>query len=1030
MWVMLLLLVVIAGLMIGHAVSAAGQARRKAGQSLSRVESVVKGLQAAKAKTDENVGLATRNYAVELQTLRLRSIQVDDLKRQASGLRLQALKDAGLHTLADLQGWSASRLAQLRGIGPDSSARIANAASSLIAETNRLPICWPTPDDTSDWSRTLLSAICVKRQVGALTLDPSGDLTLLVGSYKARHTSVRSKTTFLGWIRGFGGHSDVLEGIQESEEMVRGLQGGSPHSQTFDAFSQRLAEATLILRQGLVWTCTLEDMAAHLNEYESHFLNHLGPKSTSTEFKAKGIDQAHSSTSPKEPPSMTRPSVGTQVVFTGQPYSPISFDPYQSTTRPTSVDASKFWIPPGQDVTVEGFKIPGGMVYLGAGLASIHGGGIEPALINPQRVVSRSQADCHVRQTDYWPSYDTITADARGSYLQWLAGGKNDPQADLGYVFLYFYGLERRVLSDASKDPKAKAEALVIEQEIRRLLSIYGQSGSFRSYATSLLEFIQAGRDTASEQDVPPSPSGGRGLGFELRMGLGLKARDQKPLGSDWALAWYLSDPTTRIRTAMTRCPEAFASIFRQTFDAKFPSGMGLPSNKTRLKVSHRPASNSFGGQVYTASLDLPDVSVLSAPVQKLQEIGEASHTQVASYARFVGRNPGEEHSLDALLLLPIGFWPEALRSQLQELQGEVFAHGEPRAMRVVDLLVRLPEGTEITKSKYSAICSALGALDLGIEPDVRFGGVVPDLSEAIALFRVDGMGAEPSLGSAFPGAALLLQLASAVAAADGTFGLEEEQLLRSQIQLSPSLLIHEKQRLQARLTLFKSSPPNLNGLKKRIDSMELSSKGVIGDVLVRVVQADGVIEASEVKSLEKIFKLLGLDMTSLYSKLHGAAAAAAEPVTVRPGDEAPATFGIPKRPLVATSPGGMKLDMAKVEALKADSIKVSALLGAIFTEQDEPPVEDSALVTQSIEGTSGLGLNLDSEHLGLLQVLLQRAQWTRSELEELCADRGLMVDGAIEHINEAAFERFDQPLLEGDDPVDVNQELMLEEVA
>lgn len=1030
MWVMLFLLVVIAGLMIGHAVSAAGQARRKAGQFLTRVESLVKGLQAAKAKAEENVGLAARNYTIEFQTLRLRSIRVDDLKRRASGLRLQALKDAGLHTLADLQGWSATRLAQLRGIGPDSSVRIANAASSLIAETNRLPISWPTPGDTSDRSRTLLGAVCVKRQVGTFVMDPSGDLSFIVESYRALHASVRSKTTFLRWIRGFGSHSDVLEGIKESDAMVRGLQGGSPHALIFDVFSQRLAEATLILRKGTVWASTLEDMAAHLNEYESHFMNHLGPKSTSKAFEVKGNDQARASFSPTETPRMTRPSMGTQVAFTGQPYSPSSFDPYQSTTRPTSVDASKFWIPPGQEVTVDGFKIPGGMVYLGAGLASVHGGGIEPALINPQRAISRSQADCHVRQTDYWPSYDTITADARGSYLQWLADGKKDSQADLGYVFLYFYGLERRVLSDALRDPKAKAETLILEQEIRRLLCIYGQSGSFRSYATSLLEFILASREPASEHDVPPSPSGGRGLGLELRMGLGLKARDQKPLDGDWALAWYLSDPATRIRTAMTRCPEAFASIFRQTFDAKFPSGMSLPSNKTRLKVSHRPASNSFGGQVYTASLDLPDVSILSGPVQKLQEVGEASHAQLASYARFIGRNPGEEHSLDALLLLPIGFWPEALRSQLQELQAEVFAYGEPRAMRVVDLLVRLPEGTEITKSKYSAICSALGALDLGIEPDVRFGGVVPDLSEAIALFRVDGMGTEPSLGSAFPGAALLLQLASAVAAADGTFGLEEEQLLRSQIQLSPSLLTHEKQRLQARLTLFKSSRPNLNGLKKRIDSLELSSREVIGDVLVRVVQVDGVIDASEVKSLEKIFKLLGLDMTSLYSKLHGTAAAAAEPVTVRPGDEAQATFGIPKPPLVATSPGGMKLDMAKVEALKADSIKVSALLGAIFTEQDEPPVEDSARVTEAIDGVPGLALNLDSEHLGLLQVLLRRAQWTRSELEELCADRGLMVDGAIEHINEAAFERFDRPLLEGEDPVDVNQDLMLEEVA
>jgi hypothetical protein len=35
------------------------------------------------------------------------------------------------------------------------------------------------------------------------------------------------------------------------------------------------------------------------------------------------------------------------------------------------------------------------------------------------------------------------------------------------------------------------------------------------------------------------------------------------------------------------------------------------------------------------------------------------------------------------------------------------------------------------------------------------------------------------------------------------------------------------------------------------------------------------------------------------------------------------------------------------------------------------------------------------------------------------------MLDGALEQINEAAFDAFDAPLCEGDDPVDVNSELL-----
>jgi hypothetical protein len=72
--------------------------------------------------------------------------------------------------------------------------------------------------------------------------------------------------------------------------------------------------------------------------------------------------------------------------------------------------------------------------------------------------------------------------------------------------------------------------------------------------------------------------------------------------------------------------------------------------------------------------------------------------------------------------------------------------------------------------------------------------------------------------------------------------------------------------------------------------------------------------------------------------------------------------------------------------------------------------------------------LNLDTTHAELLAVLLGRSQWTRAEFEELCSDKSLMPDGAIERINEAAFARFDQALIEGEDPLEISSQLLLEE--
>ena len=99
-------------------------------------------------------------------------------------------------------------------------------------------------------------------------------------------------------------------------------------------------------------------------------------------------------------------------------------------------------------------------------------------------------------------------------------------------------------------------------------------------------------------------------------------------------------------------------------------------------------------------------------------------------------------------------------------------------------------------------------------------------------------------------------------------------------------------------------------------------------------------------------------------------------------------------------------------------------MLANIFKEEDTNAVVIAVNDTEdATAGTSLLGL--DEAHTALIRLLLSRAQWTRTELEDAAADLELMLDGALELINEAAFDAYDMPLTEGEDPLDVNAELM-----
>lgn len=43
----------------------------------------------------------------------------------------------------------------------------------------------------------------------------------------------------------------------------------------------------------------------------------------------------------------------------------------------------------------------------------------------------------------------------------------------------------------------------------------------------------------------------------------------------------------------------------------------------------------------------------------------------------------------------------------------------------------------------------------------------------------------------------------------------------------------------------------------------------------------------------------------------------------------------------------------------------------------------------------------------------------------DVSSDLDLMLDGALEHINEVSFDTHDIPFTEGDDPIDVNPEIL-----
>lgn len=244
------------------------------------------------------------------------------------------------------------------------------------------------------------------------------------------------------------------------------------------------------------------------------------------------------------------------------------------------------WIGPGTTVKVGGHQIPGGLLYVGRGLRAATGGGVEPALIDGSLPVRGRNPDHDGSTMGYWPSYADIKPQARAAYLSWLAGGRRDPDAYIGYVFLFFYGLERRALVDLPRDPSLTWEVPYLRAEVQRLLDLYRTNNSFRGYATGLLDVLDLqGTQGASGQASPPTLLAEHRYQppTSLIVEIGSFASNNNPVPAEWALAWAWYHPEIHLRTPATRCTEEFAALFKSRYTAAHKDGIVVQTGKKRV---------------------------------------------------------------------------------------------------------------------------------------------------------------------------------------------------------------------------------------------------------------------------------------------------------------------------------------------------------------------------------------------------------------------------------------------------------------
>jgi len=670
------------------------------------------------------------------------------------------------------------------------------------------------------------------------------------------------------------------------------------------------------------------------------------------------------------------------------------------------------WVVPGESVEISGVAITGGMFYLGVP-KRVDATSLDACVLNPKANVAKTAGDLSAGSEDYWLSYQSFSAEQRGVYLQWLASDRSDPRLNRSFALFYLYGLERRVLFDGIQGKVQKAEFETIVSELKRLKSIY--SNVLRTvHIDGLLEFICVHLTHPQRQydQLPGTISSAYEVPLSIRVAFGQAAVDKKPVPSDWALAWALGDGGVYKRTPVTRCEDEFRQLFLRKYREQFRDGMKLTANKTKLKVSAQVAFPALQGIEYPDYITaLPDIAAVTGPRNKLQQLVNECSDALDAYSRFLGRNPDAKGSLESALTLPVELWPESARLELKSLASTVA--GGTVVMTFGSLLEKFKASGNISRDKITALARVLGEAGIAIEPDVRISGRTPKGADYVGLYATPPSNSTNFVDDSYLTVALMVDMAASIAMADGSASEQEVALIHRKIESWPQLTPRQQDRLKARAAVQIAQPPTPASLKKRLEPLSGEAKVSVATLLVQTANADGFVSPAEVKMLEKLYQMLGLDPQRLYGDLHGN--------TVVASSNAPRTSTATAKAPNSLAQPVFALDTSRIEALQKETAKVSALLADVFAEED--PVAEPFQETVEPQAGSASLLGLDEAHSTFLRLLLSRPSWTRSELSDAASDLELMLDGAIEQVNEASLDHWDEPLTDGDDPVEINQE-------
>ena len=684
------------------------------------------------------------------------------------------------------------------------------------------------------------------------------------------------------------------------------------------------------------------------------------------------------------------------------------------------------WVSPDEVVEVQGVKLTRGNFYIGecfrlpdniikdnSLIDSMYKGHyIFGAVLNPD--LSAVKGDSY---DIAFCCYRDMTPEWRYEYLLWLSGEKNAADVPVEILLFYLYGCEIKMFIDPTTGFLERRAILTSIIELKKSLNSNNSDKRTILLKRQLNDFIGCAYVKYFLDDKTAIEYQGILKQSDMIQDILIAKilKNEKKLRAERAyeVAVEIYDFENIIPVRYkSYAKQRFIEIFNKEIKEVPLQYSSMSYNDKRytnhyISYNHRDCAFQSENVLLTYTTDtinLYTYSVKNAVRNCCWNVEWAFNR----YKEKIALSNGEE-TIEAILVLPGEIDIQNI-VKIQTLKKEIDSiidntrYGETTVNHILQLLECKNDSDQtLHKKTIEFIITGLYRLGYGIAPNFEIDRKRFNYGDICVIYR-NTEHLPVKLTSKYERSELFIKLASYIVHADNVtindFEFVEQQL--KSYENIPGNHLHLTAVIRWRF-LYKKQPIDKR-IKDVISLLTSEQRISMGNALVRLACINGNIIPKRIDSLKKILQLLGIESENIHTQVHRLLTDSDGFAVVEKKSDA-VEFTINDKAAYTQKQTGPSvfINPKKLHIFEQQTKDAQELLSRIFVEED-------ATTPQKTETDNAVSVWME-----ILNTLLTKEVWQRAEVDSMCKERGLMLGAVLEQINDYAYEKVDDAVIEDD---------------